>query len=99
MGTNVRDIRLLLLPLEDFPGEVVFVEVAGEYIERLLALENRFHDMSGIHPEIEYQYGLSCFKNETTMEYVCQLHLVSKLVYISGIPSMLHLYPPKYNRH
>ena len=35
MGTNVCDIWLLLLPLKDFSCKVVFVEVAGEYIDML----------------------------------------------------------------
>ena len=40
LAQDIGDILLLLSPFEDFPTEVVFVEMAGEYIERLLALKD-----------------------------------------------------------
>lgn len=40
LAQYIGDILLLLSPFEDFPGEVVFVEMTGEYIERLLALKD-----------------------------------------------------------
>ena len=74
LGENVGDTLPLLPPLEDGTIEVVFVEVAGEDIDKLILLQERWHDTIQVQPIIEYQDGLLCFQHETTMEYVGQRH-------------------------
>ena len=70
----VGDIGLLSLPLEDFPIEVILMEVAGERIERLVAFQYTFHHTTWIQPVVEYLDGLLCFKNKAAVEDVGQLH-------------------------
>ena len=74
LGENVGDTFPLLLSLEDGLIEVVFVEVAGEDIDRLILLQERWHDTIQVQPVVEYQDGLLCFQHETAMEYVGQRH-------------------------
>ena len=61
LGENVGDIFPLLPPLEDGTIEVVFVEMAGEDIDGLIFLQERWHDTIQVQPIIEYQDGLLCF--------------------------------------
>ena len=82
---DIGDILLLFSPFEDFPREVVFVKMAGKNIDRLLTLKNGFHDMSRVHPEIEYQDGLFRFECETAMEDVGQPH------YLNSVGSILQM--------
>ena len=74
LGENVGDTLTLLPPLEDGPVEMVFVEVAGEYIDWLILLQERWHDTIQVQPVVEYQDGLIRFQHETTMEDVGQGH-------------------------
>ena len=74
LGEDIGDTLPLLFPLEDGTIEVVFVEVAGEYIDLLVFLQKWRDNISRIQPVVEYQDGLFCFQYETTMEDVGQLH-------------------------
>ena len=91
LGEDVGDILMLFLPFEDGTIEVVFMEVTGEYIDRLILLQDRRHDTIQVQPIVEYQDGLVRFQHETTMEYVGQRHckcehmLVVSIVIASSI--------------
>jgi hypothetical protein len=77
LGENVGDTLTLLSPLENGSVEMVFVEVAGEYIDWLILLQERWHDTIQVQPIVEYQDGLICFKDKTAMEDVSQCHCCS----------------------
>ena len=77
LGEYVCDTLPLFPPLENGPVEMVFVEVAGEYIDWLILLQERWHDTIQVQPVVEYQDGLVRFQHETTMEYVGQRHCCS----------------------
>ena len=62
---------------EDDTIKVVFVEMAGEDIDGLILLQERWHDTIQVQPVVEYQDGLLCFQHETAMEYVGQRHCCS----------------------
>ncbi len=76
-GKDIGDTLTLLSPLENGPVEMVFVEVAGEYIDWLILLQERWHDTIQVQPIVEYQDGLVRFQHETTMKYVGQRHCCS----------------------
>ena len=77
LGEYVCDTLPMFPPLEDDPVEMVFVEVAGEYIDWLIFLQERWHDTIQVQPVVEYQDGLLCFQHKTAMEYVGQRHCCS----------------------
>ena len=88
LGEYIGDILMLLSPLEDGPVKMVFVEVAGEDIDGLILLQERWHDTIQVQPVVEYQDGLLCFQHESTMEDVGQCHCVLvQVIFIWGIPS------------
>ena len=66
---------MLFPPLKDCLVEVVFVKMAGKDIDRLIFLQEWWHDITGIQPIVEYQDGLFRFQHKTTMEDVGQCHL------------------------
>ena len=76
-GKDIGDTLTLLSPLENGPVEMVFVEVAGEYIDWLIFLQERWHDTIQVQPVVEYQDGLLRFQHKTAMEYVGQRHFCS----------------------
>ena len=71
-GKDIGDTLTLLSPFEDDTIKVVFVEMAGEDIDGLILLQERWHDTIQVQPVVEYQDGLLCFQHETTMEDVGQ---------------------------
>ena len=75
LGENVGDTLALLLPLKDLLRKMVFVEVAGEDIHGLLALQYVIHNATWIQPEVEYQDGLFRFEHKAAMEDVGQCHV------------------------
>ena len=61
---------------------MVFVEVAGEDIHGLLALQYVIHHATWIQPEVEYQDGLFRFEHKAAMEDVGQFHFIFPLLQI-----------------
>ena len=58
---DIGDVLMLLSPFEDGTIEMVFVEVAGEDIDMLILLQERWHNATHVQPVVEYQDGLFCF--------------------------------------
>ena len=79
LGEDIGDTFTLLPPFEDSTIEVVFMEVAGENIDRLILLQERWYDTIQVQPVVEYQDGLFRFQHETTMKYVGQRHCLLRL--------------------
>ena len=79
LGEDISDTFTLLPPFEDGTIEVVFVEMAGEDIDGLILLQERWHDTIQVQPVVEYQDGLIRFQHETAMEYVGQRHCLLRL--------------------
>ena len=79
LGEDVGSAITLFPPLEDGTVEVVFVEVAGEDLDGLFLLHERWYNTTWIQPVVEYQDGLLCFQYETTMEDVGDSHLLLPL--------------------
>ena len=73
-GENVGNTFPLFSSFEDSTIEVVFVEVAGENIDGLILLQERWHNPIQVQPVVEYQDGLFRFQHETAMEDVGQCH-------------------------
>jgi hypothetical protein len=71
---NIGNILVLLFPFEDGTIEVVFVEMAGENIDRLVLFQERIYNIIWIQPIIEYQDGFLCFQHKATMKDVCESH-------------------------
>ena len=54
LAQDIGDIGFQLFPLEDSPRKVIFMEMAGEYIKRLILLQYIFHHATWIQPVVEY---------------------------------------------
>ena len=92
LGEDIGDTFMLLPPFEDGTIKVVFVEVAGEDIDGLILLQERWYDTIQVLPVVENQDRLLCFQHETTMEDVGQGHCVFiQVILIWGIPSNMIL--------
>ena len=74
LGEYVGDTFPLLPPFEDDTIKVVFMEMAGEDIDGLILLQERWHDTIQVQPVVEYQDGLLCFQRKATMKDVGQRH-------------------------
>ena len=101
LGEYVGDTFPLLPPFEDDTIKVVFVEMAGEYIDRLILLQERWYDTIQVQPIIEYQDGLFRFQHETAMEYVGQRHcgsisqsLSSLIIFGAAFPANTNTFFP-----
>ena len=83
-----KSCRTIATSSPDGTIEVIFVEMTGEDIDRLILLQERWHDTIQVQPIVEYQDGLVRFQHETTMEDVGQCHCVLvQVIFIWGIPS------------
>ena len=69
-GTKAKEVTSVL---KNFV-EVVFVEVAGENIDRFVLLQERINNIIWIQPVVEYQDGLFRFKHKAAMEDVSESH-------------------------
>ena len=101
LGEYVCDTLPMFPPLEDGPVEMVFVEVAGEYIDRLILLQERINNIVWIQSIIEYQDGLIRFQHETAMEDVSQCHccsisqsLSSLIIFGAAFPANTNIFLP-----
>ena len=69
-----KSCRTIATSSPDGTIEVIFVEMTGEDIDRLILLQERWHNTIQVQPVVEYQDGLICFQHETTMEDVGKRH-------------------------
>ena len=71
---DIGDVPLFLLPPQYAAVEMVLMEMAGEYIKRLVRFQHPRHHPSRILPEVEHQDATLRLHNEAAMVYISNLH-------------------------